>query len=120
MPRAVHFEIQADDAERAVDFYQQVFGWQIEKWGRPRRLLACHTGPDEEPGINGAITHRMNPGTVNTIDVSSVDEFTKKIVDAGGKITVPKRAVPGVGYMAYCEDTEGNLFGIMEENPSAR
>ncbi|MCJ7496770.1 MAG: VOC family protein, partial [candidate division Zixibacteria bacterium] len=65
---------------------------------------------------------RMSPqaSTYNTVDVPSVDEFVKKITQNGGKIIVPKSAVPGVGYMAYCADTEGNVFGIMEEDTSAK
>lgn len=32
---------------------------------------------------------------------------------------VPKTAAPGVGWLAYCKDTEGNIFGLMENDPSA-
>jgi predicted enzyme related to lactoylglutathione lyase len=65
---------------------------------------------------------RMSPqaSTYNTVDVPSVDEFVRKITENGGKVIVPKFAVPGVGYMAYCADTEGNVFGIMEEDTSAK
>jgi predicted enzyme related to lactoylglutathione lyase len=52
--------------------------------------------------------------------VASVDDFTKKVVDAGGTVIVPKQAVPGQGYLAYCTDTEGNVFGVMEMDPSAK
>jgi hypothetical protein len=58
--------------------------------------------------------------TVNTISVASVDDFTKKIVDAGGNVMMPKMAVAGQGYLAYCADTEGNVFGVMEMDPSAK
>lgn len=120
MSRVVHFEIQADEPERAVKFYRKVFGWKIDKWEGPVDYWLVTTGEESELGINGAITLPMNPGTVNTIDISSVDEFTQKIEEAGGKVVMPKRVVPGVGYMAYCEDTEGNVFGIMQNDPSAQ
>jgi uncharacterized protein len=122
MPRVVHFEINSDDPERAVKFYQKVFGWKIEKWNGPVDYWLVNTGPKDQPGINGGITKRMNPqaSTYNTVDVPSVDEFTKRIVESGGKVVVPRMAVPGVGYMAYCADTEGNVFGIMQEDPEAR
>jgi len=122
MPRIVHFEINSDDPERAVKFYQKVFGWKIEKWNGPVDYWLVTTGPKDQPGINGGIMKRINPqaSTYNTVDVPSVDEFTKKIVESGGKVVVPKMAVPGVGYMAYCADTEGNVFGIMQEDPEAR
>lgn len=119
MGRVIHFEIQADDPERAAEFYQQAFGWAIQNWGGPVDYWLATTGPDEEPGINGTITRRMNPGTVNTIDVASFDEAAQKIVEAGGKVTTPKRAVPGIGWMTYCKDTKGNTFGIMQNDLSA-
>ena len=120
MPRVIHFEIHADDPGRAVRFYKKVFDWKIMKWKGPSDYWLVTTGEDTQPGINGAIMHRTNKGTTyNTIDVPSVDEFIQKIVKAGGKVVTKKTTVPGVGYMAYCKDTEGNVFGIMQADPSA-
>ena len=86
MPRVIHFEIPADDTGRAAKFYQKVFGWKIEKWG-PMDYWLATTGPDSEPGINGAImTRETQKTTVNTINVSSVDEYAKK---AKGSIVTP-------------------------------
>jgi len=56
----------------------------------------------------------------NTIDVPSVDEFAKKIQSKGGKVIVPKMAIPGVGYFAQCLDTEGNIFGIIQMDQNAK
>ena len=61
MPRVVHFEIHADDPERAVNFYQDVFGWQIVKWEGPQDYWLITTGPDDEPGINGGLMKRSDP-----------------------------------------------------------
>jgi len=74
------------------------------------------TGDEKAPGINGGLSKRGETGmpNMNTIDVHSVDEFTKKIQDNGGRILVPKTAIPGVGLFATCQDTEGNVFGIIE------
>ena len=122
MPRVVHFEFPADDPERATKFYAGVFGWKIEKWPGPVDYWLITTGPDDHPGINGAIMRRQSPQhtVYNTIDVPSLDDFAKKVVAHGGKVAVPKTAIPGVGYMAYCQDTEGNTFGIMQEDRSAK
>ncbi len=122
MPRVVHFEIGADDPERAVEFYKNVFGWQIQSWGGPQEYWLVTTGPQEEPGINGGLMRRMkeNQPVVNTISVSSVDDFLLKIKAAGGKALTPKMAIPGVGWMAYCMDTEGNQFGIMQNDRAAK
>ena len=90
--------------------------------GRATDYWQVTTGPDSEPGINGAILPRMMPQqvTTNTISAASADNVTKKIKNAGGAIMMPKRAVRGHGYLAYCRDTEGNFFGIMEMDPSAK
>jgi predicted enzyme related to lactoylglutathione lyase len=122
MPRVVHFELPADDPKRAIAFYEKVFGWMITKWEGPMDYWLVATGPDDEPGIDGAITPRMMPEqvTTNSVSVASVDDFTKKIVEAGGNVMMPKRAVPGQGYLAYCTDTEGNVFGVMEFDASAK
>ena len=120
MPRVVHFEINADDGERAVRFYANVFGWTVQKWDGPVDYWLLMTG-EGEPGIDGAISPRQDPpeATVNTIDVDSVDTYVAKVVENGGTILVPKMAVPGVGWMVYCKDTEGNTFGLMQSDPSA-
>lgn len=120
MPSVIHFEINAEDPERAAEFYRKVFGWEIEKWEGPVDYWLINTVEDDEPGINGAIKDRSDDLiTVNTIGVPSIDQFTKKVLKAGGKVLMEKTPVPGVGYHAYCEDSEGNVFGIMEENPTA-
>jgi predicted enzyme related to lactoylglutathione lyase len=122
MARVVHFEINADDPERAVKFYQDVFGWEITKWEGPTEYWLITTGPDEEPGINGGLMKRTDPSatTWNTIQVDSVDAYLAKIVQAGGTVVLPKQTIPGVGYQAYCQDTEGNIFGVHETNESAQ
>lgn len=127
MLRVVHFEILADDPERARGFYAAVFGWDIQKWEGPVDYWLVTTGPEGSPGINGAIMRREGAATgdsvtayINTIDVPSVDEFIAKVTARGGAVDVPKTAVPGVGWVAYCRDTEGNVFGMMQIDESAR
>ena len=121
MPRVIHFEIAADDVKRAAKFYSDVFGWKIDKWEGPQEYWLVTTGK-EGPGIDGGLMKRDEhfPPTTNTIDVPSVDDFTAKIGKSGGKVVVPKMAIPGVGWMAYCTDTEGNIFGIMQMDHSAK
>jgi len=62
----------------------------------------------------------MGSGTLNTIEVSSVDEYIKKIEASGGKAITAKMPIPGIGYMAWCKDTEENTFGIMQNDPNAK
>ena len=122
MSRVIHFEIPADNPERAAEFYREVFGWQLQKWQGPQEYWLVTTGPEGQPGINGGLMRRTNPGagTVNTIGVASVDKCAAAIEKKGGKTVVPKMAIPGVGYLAYCMDTEGNTFGILEADQAAR
>ena len=124
MPRVVHFEIPADNPSRAVEFYKSVFGWEIKSAGMPMEYYLATTGTEGTIGINGAIMGKegttvqkeapQNKSFVNTIDVPSVDEFVKKITNAGGKQVTKKDTIPGVGDFCYCMDTEGNLFGILQ------
>ena len=121
MPRVVHFEIPAENPERAAQFYKKVFDWKIDKWPGPFNYWLVTTGEDKEPGINGAIMEKTNfKATVNTVAVPSVDDFVKKVMEAGGKVVMPKGAVPGQGYVAYVTDTEGNVFGIFQNDMSAK
>jgi hypothetical protein len=122
MPRVVHFDISAEKPERAIRFYEKVFGWKVAKWEGPIEYWLITTGKEDEPGIDGGLARRTEPepSTVYTIDVSSIDEYMKKVKDNGGTIVTPKHAVPGVGWMADFKDPEGNVFGIMETDESAR
>lgn len=122
MPRVVHFEIDAKKPDRAIKFYEKVFSWKIKKWEGPVEYYLITTGKESEPGIDGGLSRRTESesSTVNTIDVPSVDEFIKKVEASGGTIIRPKMAVPGVGYMAYFKDPEGNTFGMMENDESAK
>jgi len=120
MPRVSHFDIPADDPQRAQEFYKQVFDWKFEKWDGPMEYWMATTG-NEEPGINGGLSKRMpgQMGMTNTIGVPSVDEYSKKITDKGGQLIIPKMPIPKVGWFAQCMDTEGNMFGIIEMDETA-
>lgn len=126
MPRPVHFEIHADDTERASEFYGTTLGWQFQKWEGPHEYWMIVTGSDDAPGINGGLVKRMAPlngdsvtAYVCTVDVPSLDEYIVKVLANGGGIALPKMAVPGVGWLAYCKDTEGNVFGMLQGDPTA-
>lgn len=119
MPRVVHFELNADDPARASRFYTDVFGWKIQKWEGPMDYWMCMTGDESRPGINGGLTRlEFGQKTINTIDVPSVDDYLKKIAENGGEPITEKMTIPGVGYLAYCKDTEGNVIGIIQMDES--
>jgi len=121
MPRVGRFELFAEDPVRAVCFYQTAFGWEIRRTGdQPYGWVT--TGPKGRPGINGGIAPRSEArcGCVNTIEVPSLDEYLERVVNAGGRVVVPKMPVSGMGWLAYCRDTEGNTFGLMQPNRKAK
>jgi hypothetical protein len=122
MSRVIHFEIPAADPERAAAFYKKVFDWQIEKWPGPMEYWMVTTGGEGCPGINGGLLRRNAPvtATTNTIGVESVDKAVDAVKAAGGKLVMPKTPIPTVGYFAYLEDTEGNLFGVMQADTNAK
>jgi uncharacterized protein len=127
MLRVIHFEIVADKPERAMKFYKEVFGWEFNKWDGPQDYWFVKTGEGSQPGINGGLTPKMNQqsdGTsgrvTDTIDVPSIDDFSQRISAEGGKVVRPKMAIPGIGYLAICEDTEGNSFGIIQSDRNAK
>jgi predicted enzyme related to lactoylglutathione lyase len=121
MSRVVHFEIPASNPERAIAFYTKAFGWKIEKWPGPMDYWMVKTGDDKTPGINGGLMKNTDvKTTTNTIDVESLEKAIEAVSKAGGKLVVPKTTVPTVGYFAYLQDTEGNLFGVMQFDPSAK
>ena len=126
MPRVIHFEIHAENPDRAIKFYREVLGWEFTKWAGPEPYWLIKTGPDGQPGINGGLIKRRGAidgqavlAYVCTVDTPSVSEYIEKVKTQGGSVAVPKMPIPGVGWLAYCKDTEGNLFGLMQADPKA-
>lgn len=122
MSRVVHFEISAEKPEEVISFYQNTFNWRFKKWEGPMAYWMIMTGDEKTPGIDGGLKERdeMGTNTVNTIDVVSIDESIEKVKKNGGEIIVPKMAIPGVGWLAYFKDPQGNVFGIMQSDESAK
>lgn len=124
MSRPVHFEIQADDPDRAIDFYETALGWSFAKAGGDD-YWTIDTGPASKPGINGALIRRKGHaqqatgiappvGYVVTVEVGDLDTMLHAVTNAGGTIVVPMSEVAGVGKLAYAKDTEGNVFGLRQ------
>jgi uncharacterized protein len=115
MPNAiVHFEIPADDVQRAKNFYERALGWQISDPWKMEYFLV-ETKKSGEDGINGGLMKRKNPGQpfMNYIAVDDIDAFIQKVEAAGGSICLPKTEIaPGMGWIAAFKDTEGNLMGF--------
>lgn len=126
MGRVCHFEIHAEQPERAIKFYTDVFGWRFDKFQGPWDYWLITTGDEHEPGINGGLVVRR--GKINgdsliayvcTVKSNDIDGDQKKILDAGGTMALDKMPIPGVGWLFYAKDTEGNIFGVMQDDPQA-
>jgi predicted enzyme related to lactoylglutathione lyase len=127
MSRVIHFEIHAGDPDRAVKFYETLFGWTFQKWEGPMDYWLVTTGPDSQPGINGGLLRRQGEidgqaviAYVCTVDVENIDAAITRAQSLGSQIVVPKMPVPGVGWLVYCKDTEGNILGMMQASPEAK
>ncbi len=126
MSRVVHFEVHVEDPARAIAFYSTIFGWQFTKWEGPQDYWLIKTGAPSEPGIDGAMLRRRGPidgqaviAYVCTIESKSVDESLSQILAHGGQLALAKMAIPAVGWLAYAKDPEGNIFGVMQPDPTA-
>ena len=120
MPQEIHFDIPIDQADRAQRFYTQLFGWTTQKV--PVTNLEYWVIRGAEGDALGGLIQRTAPGQtpINYYTVPSIDEAVKKVEELGGKVTVPTTAIPHVGYNTQCTDTEGNAFGLWENNRDAR
>jgi uncharacterized protein len=127
----VHFEIPADQPERAVEFYRELFGWDIKKYegsaaGGMEYWMVATVPTDEQgrptrPGVNGGLMRRMYPNQppVNYINVENVDEAVGRAEQLGAKVLMGRTPVPGMGWFAQLTDPEGNLFAVWETDMSS-
>jgi len=115
-------------SRQAINFYQEVFGWQFEvgwEYDTPQgreKYWRVITGDGATAGINGGLTRREYPSQPISvgIEVPSVDECMDLVEKCGGKTLVGKVGLPGVAWFAVCQDSEGNTFAIFQPDPAAR
>lgn len=114
--------------DRAIALYRTLFDWKIERFGeQPYWLIA--TGAAGTPGINGGLMPRRGPHPTDgqpvnaypcTVEVDDIDAYLDKARQGGAEMGVPKMVIPGVGWLAYCHDTEGKIFGLMQPDKNAK
>jgi uncharacterized protein len=123
MGGVVHFEIPADDRNRAAEFYRKALGWQLEpipgmdSYTNVTTTPMDQTGRPTEPGaINGGMMDREPDlaSPVITVDVPDIDATLKTVESLGGAVVRAKETIPGMGHFAYFKDTEGNVLGLWE------
>jgi predicted enzyme related to lactoylglutathione lyase len=127
MSRVVHFEIHASNPQALMAFYTSLFGWKFERWGEVE-YWQIETGASEQPGINGGLVPRQGASPfdvqavnafVCTIQVESLDASLSSALALRAAVARPKMPIPGVGWLAYMKDPDGNIFGLMQSDPSA-
>ena len=128
MGRVTHFEIHATAPERLIDFYRRLFGWGFEAWGPAGAYWIVRTGSAGTPGIDGGLVQRRGAAAADgqpvnafvcTVEVESAKVSLEQAVTLGGTIALALMPVPGVGWLGYARDPDGNLFGLMQPDPSA-
>jgi len=125
MPNAImHFEIPADDVERAKTFYKKVFGWKFESYptspGEDEYFMVM--AKDGENGINGGLMKRKMPGQpfANYVTVDSIDQMLSAAQASGARTALPKQEIGGgMGWIAAFLDPENNLIGLHQVGPKA-
>ena len=114
-----HIEFPADDTERAQRFYHELFGWEFEGYEALPGYFLFNTGSIDSAG--GAIGQR---GTATGdklriyVTVASLDVALPKVAGLGGEVVIPKTAIPGQGWYAVINDSEGSEVGLYENLPA--
>lgn len=128
MDPVVHFELPAEDRERAGAFYSSAFGWEVEVLGPEMGGYALVVTTATEAGrptgageINGGIYTRDDSGSAQTarvvIGVEDADAALARIEQAGGSVERPVHEIPGVGRLGFFTDTEGNRMSVLQPAP---
>ena len=123
MAHVAHFSINADDVDRAREFYGNVFGWKFEPWGPPGFYM-INFNDAGSGGLIGSLQGRRElvPGQKMigyecTIAVESIDDTIRALKERDAKIVMPKSTIAGVGTLVFFEDTVGNVVGAMQYEP---
>jgi uncharacterized protein len=112
----VHFEVQAEDSDRAAAFYGDVFGWDFQDVGMPgMEYRMVRTGESQGGGLYQS-DDRTGHLTVY-FDTDDIDATIAKVRESGGEAG-DKQPIPGVGWFAAAKDTEGNAFSLFESDES--
>lgn len=115
----VHVEFHVRDPKKVEKFYGSLFGWKFQPVpGMDYSLFQAPSGPGG--GVGGLEPGNWQAGVITYIGVDSVDEYSRKIERAGGKIIMPKAEVPGQGWFAVFEDPSGTRMALWQQNPQAQ
>ena len=116
-----HFEILVNDIDKAKEFYSNLFDWQFNFIKEMNYLMFTTESEDGKSKVGGGILKKPNESftITNYINVKSVDESAEKVEELGGKIVVPKTAVPGMEWFVHFTDMDENLLALWENDSEA-
>lgn len=123
--KVVHFEIGSEDPKKLSEFYKKALGWEINEWPGSDYWIVGKEEDRSVGAIGGGIMKRwQSEKTINTIETENLDETIKAVTDNGGKI-VKEKASMAMGpdetmWWCYCEDPDGNVFGLMQMVKTAK
>ncbi len=114
MPKIEHFDVPAEDIQRAKKFYESLFGWKIARAPGPVEYFSITT--EEGDGVvQGGMSQRQGDQKIaNYVGVDDIDKYINSVRKYGGKVLTPKLEIPGYGWLATFEDTEGNVMGLWQ------
>lgn len=123
--RVVHFEIGAEDPEKLSEFYKKALGWEVNQWADSGYWMVGNEKDRAVGAIFGGIMKRYeSEKTVNTIETEDIAATIKDVEAAGGKVAKPLADMPfgpdEVMRWCYCQDPQGNVFGLMQMVKAAK
>lgn len=112
----VKFELPADDLARASAFYRDVFGWSARQLPFDYVLVDTDGDPVDVQDADGGISPRTEfvQGPVLIVDVPSIDDVARKVLEAGGVVLNAKERVGDHGFSQYVKDSEGSVLCLWE------
>jgi uncharacterized protein len=114
--KVVHFEIPAEDTGRAKEFWGSLFGLQFQSYEGP---VEYHMFQNDDQTGGGIYPRQQGEkGLISYFNTEDIDAVSRQIKDLGGKAE-DKQSVPGMGWFARAEDTEGNSFSLWQSDESA-
>ena len=120
-----YFEIQSSQPQREIKFYSEAFGWKFHR----DESVPIEYYRIESAGTNGAMLLRpaKTPGDqfgtnafCCSVEVAHFDNTAKIILENGGRVAMPKFAIPGKCWQGYFIDPDHNTFGIFQVDVNAR
>jgi hypothetical protein len=116
-----YFEIPVMNMDRAVGFYQRVFGFEFDRQTVDGYEMAMFPRADDRPGASGALVKGdiykpSRTGCILYFDVDDIDEVLRLSQAEGATVLYPKKDIGAAGFVAEIEDSEGNRIALNAVN----